>query len=240
MLIIEHLTKTYGTFRAVDDLSLHIEGGEIFGFIGHNGAGKTTTLKAAAGILPHDAGSITVDGIPMASDPLGCKAKMAYLPDNPDLYEYMSAVKFLHFIADIYGVGEERNERIDRLAEAFGIKEKLAMPISALSHGMKQKVAIIAAFIHEPRLILMDEPFVGLDPQASHVLKTMMREHCDRGGAIFFSTHVLDTAEKLCDKIAIIKGGRLIKSGKTEEVRGDASLEDVFLELADNTAAGDE
>lgn len=240
MLIIEHLTKTYGTFRAVDDLSLHIEGGEIFGFIGHNGAGKTTTLKAAAGILPHDAGSITVDGIPMASDPLGCKAKMAYLPDNPDLYEYMSAVKFLHFIADIYGVGEERNERIDRLAEAFGIKEKLAMPISALSHGMKQKVAIIAAFIHEPRLILMDEPFVGLDPQASHVLKTMMREHCDRGGAIFFSTHVLDTAEKLCDKIAIIKGGRLIKSGRTEEVRGDASLEDVFLELADNTAAGDE
>ena len=240
MLIIEHLTKTYGTFRAVDDLSLHIEGGEIFGFIGHNGAGKTTTLKAAAGILPHDAGSITVDGIPMASDPLGCKAKMAYLPDNPDLYEYMSAVKFLHFIADIYGVGEERNERIDRLAEAFGIKEKLAMPISALSHGMKQKVAIIAAFIHEPRLILMDEPFVGLDPQASHVLKTMMREHCDRGGAIFFSTHVLDTAEKLCDKIAIIKGGRLIKSGKTEEVRGDASLEDVFLELADNTTAGDE
>ena len=240
MLIIEHLTKTYGTFRAVDDLSLHIKGGEIFGFIGHNGAGKTTTLKAAAGILPHDAGSITVDGIPMASDPLGCKAKMAYLPDNPDLYEYMSVVKFLHFIADIYGVGEERNERIDRLAEAFGIKEKLAMPISALSHGMKQKVAIIAAFIHEPRLILMDEPFVGLDPQASHVLKTMMREHCDRGGAIFFSTHVLDTAEKLCDKIAIIKGGRLIKSGKTEEVRGDASLEDVFLELADNTAAGDE
>lgn len=240
MLIIEHLTKAYGTFRAVDDLSLHILPGEIFGFIGHNGAGKTTTLKAAAGILPHDAGSITVDGIPMASDPLGCKAKMSYLPDNPDLYEYMSAVKFLHFIADIYGVGEERGERIARLSEAFGIREKLAMPISALSHGMKQKVAIIAAFIHEPRLILMDEPFVGLDPQASHVLKTMMREHCDKGGSIFFSTHVLDTAEKLCDKIAIIKGGRLIKSGKTEDVRGDASLEDVFLELAANTSAGDE
>lgn len=237
MLIIDHLTKTYGAHRAVDDLSLHILPGEIFGFIGHNGAGKTTTLKSAAGILPYDTGSITVDGIKMASDPMACKAKMAYLPDNPDLYEYMSAVKFLHFIADVYGVGNERGERINRLAEAFGIKEKLAMPISALSHGMKQKVALISAFLHEPRLILMDEPFVGLDPQASHVLKTMMREHCDRGGAIFFSTHVLDTAEKLCDRIAIIKGGRLVICGKTDEVRGDSSLEDVFLELAEDSGA---
>ena len=233
MLIIDHLTKTYGAHRAVDDLSLHILPGEIFGFIGHNGAGKTTTLKSAAGILPYDTGSITVDGIKMASDPLACKAKMAYLPDNPDLYEFMSGIRFLRFIADVYGVGEERHERIDRMARAFGIRERLGGPISAYSHGMKQKLAIIAAFLHEPRLILMDEPFVGLDPQAAHVLKGMMRAHCDRGGAIFFSTHVLDTAEKLCDRVAIIKGGRLVVSGTMAEVRGDDSLEEVFLELID-------
>ena len=233
MLRIEHLTKRYGGRAAVDDLTLHIAPGEVFGFIGHNGAGKTTTLKSAAGILPFDEGRITVDGISMKDDPLACKRRMAYLPDNPDLYEFMSAVKYLHFIADIYGVGEERGARIAEMAEAFSLTEHLAQPISALSHGMKQKVAIISAFLHTPRLILLDEPFVGLDPRAAHVLKEMMRRHCEAGGAIFFSTHVLDTAERLCDKIAIIKGGRLLTVGSTEEVRGDASLEEVFLELAE-------
>ncbi|MBO7762699.1 MAG: ABC transporter ATP-binding protein [Clostridia bacterium] len=234
MLKIENFTKRYGDITAVSDLSLHIAPGEIFGFIGHNGAGKTTTLKAAAGILPYETGSITVGGIPMEKDPLAAKALMAYLPDNPDLYEFMSGEKYLHFIADIYGVGEERNDRIATLADAFRITEALSRPISTLSHGMKQKIAILSAFVHAPRLILMDEPFVGLDPSAAHTLKEMMREHCRAGGAIFFSTHVLDTAEKLCDRIAIIKGGRLLVSGRTEEVRGDASLEDVFLELADS------
>ena len=233
MLKIEHLTKKYSQRPAVDDLSLHIRPGEIFGFIGHNGAGKTTTLKAVAGILPFDAGRITVGGADITRDPLACKREMAYLPDNPDLYEFMSGIRFLRFIADVYGVGEERHERIDRMARAFGIRERLGGPISAYSHGMKQKLAIIAAFLHEPRLILMDEPFVGLDPQAAHVLKGMMRAHCDRGGAIFFSTHVLDTAEKLCDRVAIIKGGRLVVSGTMAEVRGDDSLEEVFLELID-------
>ena len=234
MLRIEHLTKRYGGEAAVDDLTLHIAPGEVFGFIGHNGAGKTTTLKSAAGILPFDEGRITVDGISMKDDPLACKRRMAYLPDNPDLYEFMSAVKYLHFIADIYGVGEERGARIAEMAEAFSLTEHLAQPISALSHGMKQKVAIISAFLHTPRLILLDEPFVGLDPRAAHILKEMMRRHCEAGGAIFFSTHVLDTAERLCDKIAIIKGGRLLTVGSTEEVRGDASLEEVFLELAED------
>ena len=233
MLRIEHLTKRYGGRAAVDDLTLHIAPGEIFGFIGHNGAGKTTTLKSAAGILPFDEGRITVDGISMKDDPLACKRRMAYLPDNPDLYEFMSAVKYLHFIADIYGIGAERNGRIAEMAEAFSLTEHLAQPISALSHGMKQKVALISAFLHAPRLILLDEPFVGLDPRAAHILKEMMHHHCEAGGAIFFSTHVLDTAERLCDKIAIIKDGRLLIAGPTEEVRGDASLEDVFLELAE-------
>lgn len=233
MLKIENFTKRYGDFVAVSKLSLHIAPGEIFGFIGHNGAGKTTTLKAVAGILPFEEGSITVDGIPMAERPLEAKARMAYLPDNPDLYEFMSGGKYLHLIADLYGVGEERQDRIAELADAFHITEALGRPISTLSHGMKQKVALISAFLHTPRLILLDEPFVGLDPSAAHTLKGLMRRHCEAGGAIFFSTHVLDTAEKLCSKIAIIKGGHLLVSGSTEEVRGDASLEDVFLELTD-------
>ena len=233
MLIIDHLTKTYGTHRAVDDLSLHIRPGEIFGFIGHNGAGKTTTLKSVAGILPFDGGNITIGGVKLSEDPLASKRMMAYLPDNPDLYEFMSGIRFLRFIADVYGVSEERDARIAELSAALGIKERLAQPISSYSHGMKQKLAIISAFLHKPRLILMDEPFVGLDPQAAHVLKEMMRKHCEEGGAIFFSTHVLDTAEKLCDKIAIIKNGQLIVSGPTAEVRGQTSLEDVFLELAE-------
>ena len=233
MLHIEHLTKRYGDRLAVSDLSLRIAPGEIFGFIGHNGAGKTTTLKSAVGILPYDEGEILVGGISMKEDPLACKRMMSYLPDQPDLYEFMSAVKYLRFIADIYGMGGEREERIASLAERLGIKDDLGQSISSFSHGMKQKVAIIAAFLHSPRLILMDEPFVGLDPRASHVLKEMMREHCAAGGAIFFSTHVLDTAEKLCDKVAIIKAGRLVVEGTMAEVRGNDSLEEVFLELAD-------
>ena len=232
MLNIEHLTKTYGEKKAVDDLNLHIRPGEIYGFIGHNGAGKTTTLKSVAGILQFDAGEIYIGGDSVREKPLECKRKIAYIPDNPDLYEYMTGIKYLNFIADIFGVDAAlRRERIRRYADAFELTGDLAQPIAAYSHGMKQKLAIIAAWLHEPQLILMDEPFVGLDPKAAHLLKGMMREICDRGGAIFFSTHVLEVAAKLCDKVAIIKGGRLIRSGTMEEVKGDDSLEEVFLEL---------
>ena len=234
MLYIQHLTKRYGEKKAVDDLSLHIAPGEIYGFIGHNGAGKTTTLKSVVGILQFDEGEITIDGHSIKVDPLVCKREMAYIPDNPDLYEFMTGVKYLNFIADIFGVGAaERQERIRKYADAFELTEDLAQPIAAYSHGMKQKLAIVAAWLHQPKLIIMDEPFVGLDPKASHLLKGMMREVCDQGGAIFFSTHVLEVAEKLCDKVAIIKGGRLIRSGTMEEVKGDDSLEQVFLELED-------
>ena len=232
MLKIEHLTKAYGEKKAVDDLNLHIAPGEVYGFIGHNGAGKTTTLKSVVGILQFDAGEITIDGISIKENPLECKRRFAYIPDNPDLYDYMTGIKYLNFIADIFGVGaNERQARIRKYADAFELTADLAQPIAAYSHGMKQKLAIIAAWLHEPKLILMDEPFVGLDPKASHLLKKMMREVCDEGGAIFFSTHVLEVAEKLCDKVAIIKSGRLIRSGTMEEVKGDESLEDVFLEL---------
>ena len=232
MLNIQHLTKTYGDKKAVDDLSLHIAPGEIYGFIGHNGAGKTTTLKATVGILRFDSGEITVGGVSVKENPLAVKKQIAYIPDNPDLYEYMSGIKYLNFIADVFGVGKaEREERIRRYADAFSLTDDLAQPVSAYSHGMKQKLAIISAWLHRPKLILMDEPFVGLDPKASHLLKGMMREVCDEGGAIFFSTHVLEVAEKLCDKVAIIKGGKLIRSGTMEEVKGDDTLEDVFLEL---------
>ena len=232
MLIIEHLTKTYGEKKAVDDLSLHIRPGEIFGFIGHNGAGKSTTLKSAVGILAFDEGRITICGKNLADEPLSCKRDLAYIPDNPDLYEFMSGIKYLNFIADVFGIpADVRQERIRRYADLFELTGDLAQPISAYSHGMKQKLAVISAWLHDPKLIIMDEPFVGLDPKASHLLKEMMREHCDRGGAIFFSTHVLEVAEKLCDKVAIIKQGQLIRSGTMEEVRGDDSLEEVFLEL---------
>ncbi len=232
MLNIEHLTKVYGGKKAVDDLSLHIAPGEIYGFIGHNGAGKTTTLKAAVGILAFDTGEITVGGVSLKQDPLACKKQIAYIPDNPDLYDFMSGIKYLHFIADVFGVSaEDRTARIKKYADLFELTDDLAQPISAYSHGMKQKLAIIAAWLHTPRLVIMDEPFVGLDPKAAHLLKGMMRELCDAGGAIFFSTHVLEVAEKLCDKVAIIKGGRLIRSGTMEEVKGDDSLEEVFLEL---------
>ena len=232
MLKITHLTKQYGEKKAVDDLNLEIKPGEIYGFIGHNGAGKTTTLKSVVGILQFDAGEILIDGTSIKDDPLTCKRKIAYIPDNPDIYEYMTGIKYLNFIADIFGVpADVRTERIHKYSDMFEITGDLAQPIAAYSHGMKQKLAIIAAWIHQPRLIIMDEPFVGLDPKAAHLLKGMMREVCNAGGAIFFSTHVLEVAEKLCDKIAIIKGGKLIRSGTMEEVRGDASLEDVFLEL---------
>lgn len=232
MLNIEYLTKLYGEKKAVDDLSLHIRPGEIYGFIGHNGAGKTTTLKACCGILQWDSGEITVDGTSMRRDPLGCKRKLAYIPDNPDLYEFMTGIQFLNFVADVFGVdAQQRRERIRYYGDAFELTADLAQPVSAYSHGMKQKLAIISALLHDPRLIIMDEPFVGLDPKAAHLLKGIMREICDRGSAIFFSTHVLEVAEKLCDKVAIIKSGHLIRSGTMEQVRGDTSLEDVFLEL---------
>ncbi len=232
MLKIEHLTKTFGEKKAVDDLSLHIQPGEIYGFIGHNGAGKTTTLKACCGILRFDSGEIYVDGVSMKENPLACKEKLAYIPDNPDLYEFMTGIRFLNFVADIFKVpAARRQERIRALADAFELTADLAQSVSAYSHGMKQKLAIISALIHDPKLIIMDEPFVGLDPKASHLLKEIMRDVCDKGGAIFFSTHVLDVAEKLCDKVAIIKDGKLIRSGTMEDVKGDASLETVFLEL---------
>ena len=234
MLDIQHLTKTYGEKKAVDDLSLRIAPGEIYGFIGHNGAGKTTTLKAAVGILQFDAGDIFIGGRSIRTDPLGCKRLLAYIPDNPDLYDFMSGIQYLNFIADVFGIpAAERWARIEPYADAFELTGDLGQPISAYSHGMKQKLAIIAAWIHDPKLIIMDEPFVGLDPKAAHLLKGMMRELCDVGGAIFFSTHVLEVAEKLCDKVAIIRSGRLIRSGTMEEVKGDDSLEDVFLELED-------
>ncbi len=232
MLTISHLTKTYGDKRAVDDLSLHIAPGEIYGFIGHNGAGKTTTIKSCCGILGFDSGEITIDGVSMKENPLVCKSKLAYIPDNPDLYDFMTGIQYLNFVADVFGVpADERQKKIRELADAFEITDALAEAISSYSHGMKQKLAIISALIHSPKLIIMDEPFVGLDPKASHLLKQLMRKICDDGGAIFFSTHVLEVAEKLCDKIAIIKNGKLIQSGTVEEVKGDTSLEDVFLEL---------
>ena len=232
MLKINHFSKTYGDKKAVDDLTLHIHAGEVYGFIGHNGAGKTTTLKSVAGILQFDGGEILVDGVSIKADPLACKKKMAYIPDNPDLYDFMTGIQYLNFVADIFGVPtQERTQRINQLAEAFELTASLNQSIGSYSHGMKQKLAIISAWLHQPELILMDEPFVGLDPKASHILKEMMRDVCSRGGAIFFSTHVLEVAEKLCDKVAIIKGGRLVRSGTMEDVKGDDSLEDVFLEL---------
>ena len=232
MLLIRHLTKRYGEKKAVDDLDLYIAPGEIYGFIGHNGAGKTTTLKSVAGILQFDEGEITIAGHSIREEPLACKRLFAYIPDNPDLYEFMTGWQYLDFIADVFGVdAQTRVQRVEQYAALFELTDDLPQPIATYSHGMKQKLAIISAWLHEPKLILMDEPFVGLDPKASHLLKGMMRQVCDAGGAIFFSTHVLEVAEKLCDKVAIIKGGRLIRSGTMEDVRGDDTLEDVFLEL---------
>ncbi|MBQ1589224.1 MAG: ABC transporter ATP-binding protein [Oscillospiraceae bacterium] len=232
MLHIDHLTKSYGSKKAVDDLTLHISPGEIYGFIGHNGAGKTTTLRSVAGIQSFDSGEITIGGRSIRTDPLACKQMMGYIPDNPDLYDYMTGIRFLNFIADVYGVSaEDRKRRIDEVAGRLELTNDLGQPIASYSHGMKQKLAVVATWLHRPRLILMDEPFVGLDPMASRLLKDMMREVCNEGGAIFFSTHVLEVAEKLCDKIAIIRQGKLVRAGTMDEVRGDESLEEVFLEL---------
>ena len=235
MVEIKGLCKSYDNKRVVDNLDLTINDGEIYGFIGHNGAGKTTTIKCLIGILSFEKGEILIDGLSIKDKPIECKRKIAYIPDNPDLYNYMSGVDYLNFIGDVFNVAnEERVKRIDKYAGIFELTDSLANPISSYSHGMRQKLAIIAAWLHEPDLIVMDEPFVGLDPKASHDLKLMMREFCDRGGSIFFSTHVLEVAEKLCDKVAIIKQGELIKSGTMEEVKGDSSLESVFLELEDD------
>lgn len=232
MLHIQNLTKTYGDKKAVDDLSLIINPGEICAFIGHNGAGKTTTIKSACGILQFDSGEITIDGLSVKKDPLECKRRLAYIPDNPDLYEFLSGIKYLNFIADVFGVpAAVRQERIHKYADLFELTGDLAQPISAYSHGMKQKLAIISALIHEPRMMILDEPFVGLDPIAAHALKKLMRDLCNDGGAIFFSTHILEVAEKLCDKVAIIRRGKLVVSGTMEEVKGNSSLESVFLEL---------
>lgn len=232
MLEIQHLTKRYGSKVAVDDLTLHIRPGEICGFIGHNGAGKTTTIKACCGILPFDSGEILVGGVSVRKDPIACKRQLAYLPDNPDLYDFMTGVKYLNFIGDVFGVSQaERRERIGRYGEMFALTQDLGQPISAYSHGMKQKLAIISALLHQPKLLILDEPFVGLDPKATHLLKGVMGELCQAGGAIFFSTHVLEVAERLCHQVAIIKNGRLVAKGPMEEVKGDQSLETVFLEL---------
>ena len=237
MLEIRNLTKKYGSKKAVDQLSLTIHEGEIYGFIGHNGAGKTTTIKACWGIIDFDEGEIYINGMSVKQNPLECKKILSYIPDNPDLYEFLSGIKYLNFIADVYGVSsKDRNERIKEYADMFELTKDLAQPISAYSHGMKQKLAIIAALIHKPKLLIMDEPFVGLDPKAAHTVKQLMRQLCDEGGAIFFSTHVLEVAEKLCDKVAIIKGGQLIMEGTMEEVKGNTSLEDVFLELEGENA----
>lgn len=231
MLVIQNLTKTYAEKKAVDDLSLHIRKGEIYGFIGHNGAGKTTTIKACCGILQFDRGEITVDGISLKEHPLECKKRIAYLPDNPEIYQFLSGIKYLNFISDIFGVSrQDRETRIKKYSDLLGLTSDLAQPVSSYSHGMKQKLAVISALIHNPKLLVMDEPFVGLDPKASFLLKEIMREICSEGGAIFFSTHILEVAEKLCDKIALIKNGRLIISGSMDEVKGDLSLERIFLE----------
>ena len=238
MLKIVNLTKTYGNKKAVDNLSLHIKPGEMYAFIGHNGAGKTTTIKSCTGLLNFEIGDLYIDGVSIKDDPIACKKKIAYIPDNPDLYEFMSGIKYLNFIADIYGVpSEERNEKIAKYGDMFSITADLAQPISAYSHGMKQKLAIISALIHSPKLLIMDEPFVGLDPKASFLLKEEMRKICENGGAIFFSTHVLDVAEKICSDLAIIKDGRLIVNGRMDEIKGDSSLESLFLELEDKEAA---
>ncbi len=234
MLRIENLSKSYGEKRAVDRVTLHIKAGEIYGFIGHNGAGKTTTLKACCGILGFEEGEIFVDGVSVKQDPLACKRKIAYIPDNPDLYAFMTGIQYLNFVADIFKVSvSERKEKIRHYADAFELTENLAQPIGSYSHGMKQKLALISALIHDPKLIILDEPFVGLDPKAAHTVKEIMRELCDNGAAIFFSTHVLEVAEKLCDKIAVIKDGKLVKEGTMDEVKGDTSLEEVFLELVE-------
>ena len=237
MLKIENLTKRYGEKIAVNNLSLHIAPGEIYGFIGHNGAGKTSTLKCIVGIQDFDEGEIYIDSKSIKNQPIKCKKLFAYIPDNPDIYDFMTGIQYLNFVADIFEVSQqERSELIKKYADMFEISDSLNDAINSYSHGMKQKLVIISALIHSPKLIIMDEPFVGLDPKASHILKGIMRQICDDGGAIFFSTHVLEVAEKLCDRVAIIKNGNLVVSGTIDEVKGDSSLEEVFLELEDENA----
>lgn len=235
MLSIRDFSKSYSKGKkAVDNLNLEVAGGDVFGFIGHNGAGKTTTIRSIVGVLEFEEGDILIDGISIKKDPVACKKATAYIPDNPDLYDHLRGIEYLNFIGDIYEVNKSvRESLIEKYADAFAITDNLGDSIASYSHGMKQKLAIIAALIHRPKLLVLDEPFVGLDPKASHTLKTIMAELCKEGSAIFFSTHVLEVAEKLCNKIAIIKGGKLVACGTTEEVKGDHSLEDVFLELID-------
>lgn len=236
MLRIEHLEKTYkGGKKAVDDISLHVCPGDIYGFIGHNGAGKTTTIKCVTGIYPFEGGSIYIDGMSIADHAMEAKRVTAYIPDNPDLYEHLSGAQYLNFIADIFGIDKNlRKQRIEEYADQFELLIRLGEPIGSYSHGMKQKLAIISALIHEPKLLVLDEPFVGLDPKAAHTVKSMLSDLCKRGSAVFFSTHVLEVAEKFCNKIAIIKNGKILLAGDTDEVRGNESLEDVFLELTDH------
>ncbi|MCQ2983050.1 MAG: ABC transporter ATP-binding protein [Treponemataceae bacterium] len=236
MLSISHYSKSYGKDKkACDDISLNVESGDIFGFIGHNGAGKSTTIKAVVGVLDFEEGEITIDGHSVKDDPIACKKVTAYIPDNPDLYEHLTGLQYFDFIADVFGISKEvRTERIEKYAGLFEITGALGDLISSYSHGMKQKVAIIGALIHEPKLLVLDEPFVGLDPKAALILKNLMKDLCSRGGAVFFSTHVLEVAEKLCNKIAIIKGGKIITSGTTRELTGGKSLEDVFMEVVED------
>ncbi len=233
MLEIKHLSKTYkGGKKAVSDLSLNIEAGDIYGFIGHNGAGKTTTIKCAVGIIDFEEGEIFIDGHSIKDEPVKCKSLTAYIPDNPDLYEHLTGIQYLNFIADVFAVSqEERTKRIQKYADTFELTSALGDLISSYSHGMKQKLAVISALTHHPKLLILDEPFVGLDPEASFKLKEIMRELCQEGSAIFFSTHVLDVAEKLCNKIAIIKNGCLVTAGKTEELTHGQSLESIFMEV---------
>ena len=239
MLRIEHLTKKYGDKKAVDDLSLHIQKGEIYGFIGHNGAGKTTTIKSCCGILNFDEGEIYVDGVSVKEKPLECKRKIAYIPDNPDLYEFMTGIKYLNFIADIFGISQsDRQARISKYAEMFEIKNALAQTIDGYSHGMKQKICIIAALIHDPKLWVLDEPMTGLDPRSAYNLKQLMREHADKGNSVFFSSHVLEVVEKVCDRVGIIDDGHLITCCAIDELKErnkDKSLEELFLKLTDDT-----
>ena len=239
MLKIDGFSKSYGAGRyAVRDLTLHVAPGEIYGFLGHNGAGKSTTLRAVAGVLDFTEGEITVGGHSIRTQPVEAKRIMAFLPDNPDLYDFMTGIRYLNFIADVYGISSaDRTARIARYADAFELTKDLGGAIGGYSHGMKQKLAQISAFIRQPRLLILDEPFVGLDPAAAYTLKTMLRELCDEGGAVFFSTHVLEVAEKLCDKLAILRAGRLIEAGPTAEIVGRSNLEEVFLQLEREEAA---
>ncbi|MBQ2551840.1 MAG: ABC transporter ATP-binding protein [Treponema sp.] len=235
MLSIQNFSKVFGTKKACDDISLNIEAGDIFGFIGHNGAGKSTTIKSVVGVLDFSEGEILIDGHSVKKEPMECKQITAYIPDNPDLYEYLTGIQYLNFISDVFKVSKsDREERIKKYADMFEITSALGDMISSYSHGMKQKVAIISALIHQPKLIVLDEPFVGLDPKAALTLKNIMKEMCANGSAIFFSTHVLEVAQKLCNKIAIIKQGKIVASGNTEELVGDKSLEEVFMEVVDN------